>query len=181
MPTIIAVLWLAAIWAGPGSLPGTLTPLLVTILILVLPVGAIPALTAAQRGLLRAMRGVDIPSPPAARWTTWRGLTVWLRAEATWRQLAYHALVASVLALAGLLMPFLWTAGVALAAIFGYVGLLRSFDIKFVEPGHTVVYGYLTVLGVLVLLAAPRVGHRPGAPGRDAHREPGGHGGRRGR
>ena len=82
----------------------------------------------------------------------------WLRAEATWRQLAYHVLVAPVLALAGLLMPFLWAAGVALAAIFAYVGLLKSFDLKFIEPGHTVIYGYLTVLGVLALLAAPRAG-----------------------
>jgi len=154
-PAIIAVSWLV-IWAG--RLPGMLTMLLGAIEVVVLLVAAIPALTAAQRGLLRAMRGVDIPPLPKARRTTWPGLMSWLRAEATWRQLTYHVLVAPVLALAGLLMPFLWTAGIVLAAIFAYVGLLGSFDLKFIEPGHTVIYGYLTVLGLLALLAAPRVG-----------------------
>jgi signal transduction histidine kinase len=153
-PAIIALSWLA-IWAG--RLPGKLTPLLGAIGVVVLLVAALPALTAAQRLLLRAMRRVDITPPPAPR-ATWRGLMSWLRAGATWRQLAYHVLVAPVLALAGLLMPFLWAAGVTLAAIFAYVGLLWSYGIKFIEPGHTVVYGYLTVLGVLLLLAAPRVG-----------------------
>src|SRR5215472_1526533 len=99
-PAIIAVSWLV-IWAG--RLPGMLTTLLGTIEVVVLLVAAIPALTAARR-------------------TTWPGLMTWLRAEATWRQLAYHVLVAPVLALAGLLMPFLWTAGIVLAAIFAYVG-----------------------------------------------------------
>jgi signal transduction histidine kinase len=155
VPAIIALPWLV-IWAG--RLPGKLTPLMGTIVVVVLLVATIPALTAAQQGLLRVMRGVAIPPLPRARRTTWPGLMSWLRADTTWRQLAYHALVAPVLALAGLLMPCLWIVGVTLAAIFAYVGLLESFNLKFIEPGHTVIYGYLTVLGALALLAAPRVG-----------------------
>jgi signal transduction histidine kinase len=158
VPTIVVILWLATVGPGAGFLPGMLIPLILTVCTVVLTVAALPALTLAQQYLMRTMRGVDIPPPARARRTTWRGLKTWLRAEATWRQLAYHVLVAPVLALAGLLMPVMWAAGAALAAIFAYVGLLRSFDLKFIEPGHTVVYGYLTVLGMLALLAAPRVG-----------------------
>jgi signal transduction histidine kinase len=153
-PAIIVV---GAAAAGPGKLPGWLAPLLVVSAV-VLTAAALPALTVAQRHLLRVMRGVDIPPRPAIRWTTWRGLMAWLRAETTWRQAAYHVLVAPLLALTGLLMPFLWAVGVPLAAIFAYVGLAKSFNLKFIEPGHTVIYGYLTVLGVLALVAAPRVG-----------------------
>ena len=136
---------------------GKLVTLVLAFSVVVL-VAVLPALSAAQRGLLRVILGADIPPPAAARRTTPRGLLAWLRAEATWRQLAYHVLVAPVLALAGLLMPFLWTVGITLAAIYAYVGLVRSFNLKFIEPGHTVIYGYLTVLGALLLLAAPRVG-----------------------
>jgi signal transduction histidine kinase len=159
-PAIAVILWLTTAGAGAGFLPGQLTPLILilTVCALVLTVAALPALTQAQRHLMHVMRGVHLPPPPAARRTTWRGLLAWLRAGTTWRQLAYHVLVAPVLALAGLLMPFLWATGVTLAAIFAYVGLLKSFNLKFIEPGHTVVYGYLTVLGVLALLAAPRAG-----------------------
>ena len=159
-PAIAVILWLTTAGAGAGFLPGQLTPLILmlTACAVVLTAAALPALTLAQRHLMRTMRGVDVPPPPTAQRISWRGLRAWLRADTTWRQLAYHVLVAPVLALAGLLMPFLWVTGATLAAIFAYVGLLRSLDLKFIEPGHTVVYGYLTVLGVLALLAAPRVG-----------------------
>jgi signal transduction histidine kinase len=159
-PAIVVILWLTTVGAGTGFLPGKLTPLILilTACAVALTAAALPALTLAQRHLMRTMRGVDVPPPPSAQRISWRGLRAWLRADTTWRQLAYHVFVAPVLALAGLLMPFLWAAGVTLAAIFAYVGLLRSLDLKFIEPGHTVVYGYLTVLGVLALLAAPRVG-----------------------
>jgi len=82
----------------------------------------------------------------------------WLRAETTWRQLAYHVLAAPVLALAGLLMPILWTAGAGMAGIFAYVALENAFNLKIIENGHAAFYGYLTVLSALALLAAPRAG-----------------------
>jgi signal transduction histidine kinase len=151
-PAIVVILWLAAGGAG-GFLPGKLTPLIVTVSVIVLTAAVLPALTLAQRQLLRAMRGVDIPPPLAARRTTWRGLMSWLRAEATWRQLAYHVVVAPVLAVAGLLMPAMWAIGVGLCGIFAFVGQIKPF-----RNGYTVTDVYLTVLGVVALLAAPRVG-----------------------
>jgi signal transduction histidine kinase len=164
VPAIVVMAWLTVAGTGAGIEPGAVIPMPVLLVLVVVAVNvavalaALPALTAAQRHLLRVMRGVDIPAAPRARRTTWRGLMAWLRAGATWRQLAYHAFAGPVLALADLLMPFLWAAGVALAAIFVYVELLKSFNLKFVENGHAVVYGYLTVLGLLALAAAPRVG-----------------------
>jgi len=135
-PAVIALPWLA-IWAG--RLPGKLTPLLGTAVVVVLLLAAIPALSAAERHLLRAFLGVGIPAPAAARRTSWRGLLAWLRAETTWRQLAYHVLVAPALAVCGLLMPALWAAGAGLAMIFAYAGAFKAFP-----PGHTVIYTYLT-------------------------------------
>ena len=67
-PAVIALPWLA-VWAG--RLPGKLTPLLGTAVVVVLLLAAIPALSTAERHLLRAFLGVGIPAP-AARRTTWR-------------------------------------------------------------------------------------------------------------
>jgi signal transduction histidine kinase len=136
----------------------TLAALIITVSVVMLTAAGLPLLTLAQRKLLRVMREVDIPPTPAHRRTTWRGLMAWLRADTTWRQLACHVLAAPVLALAGLLMPVLWTVGAGVAGIFAYVALQEAFNLKVIENGHAAVYGYLTVLGVLALLAAPRVG-----------------------
>ena len=78
---------------------------------------ASPVLTAIQRNRLRALLGVEVPAVVARRWT-WRGFT------ATWRQLAYHAVVAPVLAAYALLAAIAWAAGVALAGIFAYLLVL---------------------------------------------------------
>ena len=155
---IVVIVWLAAAGSGAGFGPVTLAALIITVSVVVLTAVGLPLLTLAQRELLRVMRGVDIPPPPAHRRTTWRGLMAWLRAGTTCRQLAYHVLAAPVLALAGLLMPILWAVGAGVAGIFAYVALEKAFNLKVIENGHAAFYGCLTVLGVLALLAAPRVG-----------------------
>ncbi len=153
-PAIIAVPWLAAVGAGPGRLPGWLTPLIVTVLVVLLLAAALPALTAAQRHLARGIRGVDIPPPARARRTTWRGLMTWLRAEATWRQVAYHVLVAPVLAVGGLLVLGLWAVALPLAGFTSHVWVYKT--------GNTTKNTALTVVFALAVLvavvAAPRVG-----------------------
>jgi hypothetical protein len=119
----VVIVWLAAAGAGTGFGPVTLAALIITVSVVMLTAVGLPLLTLAQRELLRVMRGVDIPPPPAHRRTTWRGLMAWLRADTTWPQLAYHVLAAPVLALAGLLMPILWAVGAGVAGIFAYVAL----------------------------------------------------------
>jgi signal transduction histidine kinase len=157
----VVIVWLAAAGAGTGFGPVTLAALIITVSVVMLTAVGLPLLTLAQRELLRVMRGVDIPPPPAHRRTTWHGLMAWLRAGTTWRQLAYHVLAAPALALAGLLMPILWAAGAGVAGIYAYVALEKAFNLKVIENGHAAFYGYLSVLGVLgvlALLAAPRIG-----------------------
>jgi signal transduction histidine kinase len=151
-PAIVWLLWLTAAGAGVGFRLGKLAGPAVAVS-LVLTAALLPMLTQAQRYLLRAMRGVDIPPLPAARRTTWRDLMTWLRTETTWRQLAYHAIAAPLLAAAGLLMPLLWAIGAGLCGTFGFVG-----QFKFLPAGQRVTDSYLTVLGVVVLVVAPRAG-----------------------
>jgi signal transduction histidine kinase len=152
-PGIAWLLWVAAAGAGVGFRLGKLAGLGVTVSFVVVTAAILPVLTLAERHLLRAMRGVDIPPLPAAQRTTWRDLRAWLRAETTWRQLAYHGLAAPLLAAAGLLIPLLWAIGLGLCGTFGFVG-----QFKFLPVGQRVIDSYLTALGVVVLVVAPRVG-----------------------
>jgi signal transduction histidine kinase len=149
---IIAVPWLGAAGRAPLIQAELATVVPVAVLLAVLP-----ALTAAERHRLRALLGVDIPRPSAAgRRLTWRGLVVWARSEATWRQLGYHVVVAPALAAGGLLTLGLWAAGAALAGIFAYVRVFPASS-PMREPGYTTIDTYLTAVGVVLLLAAPRV------------------------
>jgi signal transduction histidine kinase len=154
VPAVVAILWLAVAGSGAGIRPEkvawVLFSLVIVVLDVVLALAALPALTLAQRYLLRTMLGVDVPALPPARRATWRGLLAWLRAGTTWRQLAYHAFAAPVLALGGLLMPFLWATGAGLAGFFVFVAAFKG--VKGME------YGALAVLAAVVLFAAPRVG-----------------------
>jgi hypothetical protein len=88
----------------------------VVLLALIVPVATVyvifPVLSNAHRHRLRTTAGVDIPAPPGVP-DRWRGpgIIATLRARATWRQLAYHVLVAPLLALASLVTAGVWLAG----------------------------------------------------------------------
>jgi signal transduction histidine kinase len=156
-PSIVVILLLAVAGAGAGIGFEKLTLLLLAPLVFAaLDVGValaiLPALTLAHRYLLRVMLGVDVPAPPRVQRTTWRGLLAWLRSEATRRQLAYHALVAPLLATGVLLVLGLWVVTVPLAGYAAHVWAHQA--------GNTIKNTTLTVmlsLALLVsLLAAPR-------------------------
>ncbi|MEV0096637.1 histidine kinase [Streptomyces sp. NPDC050738] len=112
-----------------------------------------PLLTAVQRSRFWSLLGLDIPK---IRWRnaryTVRGLAGRLRAESTWRQYGYHLVVSPLAGLAGALVVCAWIAGAAGALVFSWVWAL-PLDARL--PGWTDAYVLLTVVGVLLLLAAP--------------------------
>ncbi|MEU6235839.1 sensor histidine kinase [Kitasatospora sp. NPDC047058] len=82
-------------------------------------------LTAAQRGRLRTLRGVEVPVllQPA---DTPAGLLTRLRTGVSWRQVGYHLLVGPVLALGSLCLLYAWGAGVVMATVYGWASLMPA-------------------------------------------------------
>jgi signal transduction histidine kinase len=157
---LVSLVIIAAPWTGLGGLvPYPSTPAQILLAIAVpaaVLLAVLPALTAAQRHRLRELLGVDIPQPRArGRWWSWRGVAAAARSGSTWRELGYHLLVAPLLAVGGLLAVGVWAAAAALAGIFAYAwafpasSLMRS-------GGYITRDAALTVLGVALLLVAPR-------------------------
>ena len=113
------------------------------------------ALTSAQRRRFWALLGVDVPRvPTAGNRLTWRGVTVSVRSETTWRQVGYHLVAGPILAAGGALTILIWAAGFALASVFVYGWAL---PISLRPAGWTTRDAFLTVAGILLLLAAPWV------------------------
>jgi signal transduction histidine kinase len=141
---------------GPWTVwvPVTTTEILLALAVpLALILVGARALTAAQRGRFWALLGMDVPSVPAAgNARTWRGAMASLRSEATWRQVTYHLVAGPVIATGGVLTVLTWAAGFALATVFTYTWAL---PIRLRPAGWTTRDLYLTVAGVLLLLAAP--------------------------
>lgn len=136
-PVLPLGLGLMLLLTGPGHSP---VPLL---LVLVLS----PLLTALQRNRCWSLLGVDIP--PVVRehpWHSFRGLSERLRSEATWRQYGYHFLVSPLAALGGALLLLTWAAGAVCASVYAW---------SWAVPSWSRQLDLLTVLGVLLLLAAP--------------------------
>ncbi|MEV6483408.1 sensor histidine kinase [Streptomyces sp. NPDC051576] len=117
---LIPLLLLAEPWLffpDTSAVPEIQLAVCVPLLVVLYAVGA---LTAAQRRRFAALAGVDIPRLPVAqRRPTRRGAVKWLRAGATWRQGAYHLLVAPLVSCGTIATVVLWgwgaSAGTALA------------------------------------------------------------------
>jgi len=108
-------------------------------------------LTRLQRDRFRTLLGLEIPPVPGhqGRWFGERAL-LWLRSEATWRQLGYHLLAAPLVALCSICVLMGWTIGLGCATVFGWVWAV---------PGNSRAAGWqgrgdfwLTVCGVILLL-----------------------------
>lgn len=158
VPALLAAPVLVA--AGFAVRPRLALPLLFLVVVFL----ATPALTAMQRHRLRTTAGVDI-APQRYGWTR-AGLVRYARSQATWRQFGYHLLAAPVLAAAALAAFAAWLAGLLLTLVYAYAWMQ--------PPGHLLTHGmswppahlhrlpvpldvWLTVAGIALLVAAPRV------------------------
>jgi signal transduction histidine kinase len=138
-------------------------------LYLVILAGALlltPVLTRVHCHRLRSA-GVDIPRQP--RRPDWPGpavLLAALRAQSTWRKVAYHLVAGPVLALAGVVAVGVWVAGGVYATVYLYGWGLSSDSVvrraTYPERGpvnlvHLLgpVGVYLTAAGIAALLVAP--------------------------
>ncbi|WP_329551100.1 sensor histidine kinase [Streptomyces sp. NBC_00696] len=133
--------------AVPEIQLAALTPLLLVVY------GA-GALTAAQRRRFASLADVDIPLLPVTRRRpTLRGAVNWLRAGATWRQVAYHLFVGPAV-LCGTAVTFvLWGWGVfAGTALVWMWGVPPEQLPKFLESSTEAVY--INASGLAALLAA---------------------------
>src|SRR5580658_10183511 len=117
-----------------------------------------PVLTRAHRHRLRTTAGVGIPPQPRRSLLTWRGLTVAVRSQTTWRQLCYHVLAAPALAAAAAVAIGVWLAGAACGLSYAYAWGLRPSSMLYratygSTAGHHP-FGIVLMLGGLAGLAA---------------------------
>jgi signal transduction histidine kinase len=139
----------------------------VPLFFLVIVFFAVPALTALQRRRVRVMAGVAIPPQPALghRWSR-AGLLAYVRAPATWHQLAYHLLAAPALAVAALAAVGVWLAGLLGTLVYAYAwmrppgsllarGQSSPLDHLLQRTLPIPLDAWLTVAGLALLFAAP--------------------------
>jgi signal transduction histidine kinase len=132
---------------------------------------AVPTLTGIHRERLRVTAGVDIPPQPAPlKRLSRRGIVAAVRSRATWRQLGYHLLAGPALAVAGVAVLGVWLAGVLYSLVFTYAWALPPSGLLW-RGQHSGAAAdslahwllgvpadlYLTVVGILLLIAAPRL------------------------
>ena len=164
IPAQVLALAVVLLPAAAAHRPRAAIPL--TLLCLAAVLVALPLLTRIQRHRLRVTAGVDIPARPAAGdgWSG-AGLITVLRSRATWQQAGYHLLAAPALAAAAVLAFLLWLAGAAYSLLYTWAWA-RDYG-TFLRHGqssgpHLAILGwlpfdvYLTVAGLVALLAAPR-------------------------
>jgi signal transduction histidine kinase len=127
---------------------------------------AVPLLTLMHRHRLRMTAGVEIPLQPAIpKRLSLDGIVVYARSRATWRQLGYHLLAGPLLAGAALVAFGMWLAGILYALVYAYASGLSPESLlrrgTGLSPGNNLnlagvpVDAYLTVAGLVLLLAAP--------------------------
>jgi signal transduction histidine kinase len=131
---------------------------------LALVVLALPLLTRMHRHRLRTTAGVQIPPQPVTvnRLTT-ADIAAYVRSPATWRQIGYHALAAPALAVAAIASLGAWLTGVLFTLVYAYAWALPQGNFFGEGQAHSALPHvfripwdvYLTVGGVLLLLAAP--------------------------
>ena len=161
IPAQLAALLLVS--AGLLVKPRWLLPLL----FLVVAFLAVPVFTRLHRSRLRATAGIEIPRQPyLADWPSLRWMIAAARVRATWRQVAYHAVIGPVLAAAAVATLLMWLAGVLYTLVYAYAWVLPDQALlsrgqSTGPPGHlplmsTIpVDAYLTVGGLVLLVAAP--------------------------
>ncbi|MFI6155951.1 histidine kinase [Kitasatospora sp. NPDC051170] len=117
--------------------------------VLALVVACARLLTAAQRGRLRALYGVEVPPPGAS--LTWR--IGRLRLGLNWRQFVHHLLVGPVLAAGALSVVYLWGVALVLTTLYAWVWLLPpDVGLRHDLAGLDVV---LVVVGVVLIIVTP--------------------------
>ena len=170
--------WRQALYVT-GGIPAQLGPVLLVVsgflvkprwslplIFLVIVFLAVPLLTRMHRHRLRVTAGVEIPLQPAIPKRLSRdGIVVYARSRATWRQLGYHLLAGPVLAAAALVAFGMWLAGILYALVYAYASGLSPESLlrrgTGLNPASNVnlvgvpVDAYLTVAGLVLLLAAP--------------------------
>lgn len=148
---------LCSVW--PFWAPVDLTPVLLVLAgSCALTLLALRPLTRWQRERCWAMLGLHIPPMPGfdegRAWEVLRGL----RRPEVWRVLRYHLLVGPILAFGGLAAIAAWAGGAILASAGAYTWALPGTSpLSSVDKAHAVRVGILSVVGVLLLVAAPWV------------------------
>ncbi|MFE7562641.1 histidine kinase [Kitasatospora sp. NPDC057500] len=109
----------------PLALPVWLIALVpkATLLLLGATLLSIRPLTAAQRGRLRALRGVEVP-PLLRSARTPAGLLTSLRTTVSWRQVGYHLVAGPLVAAGALALVYGWGAGLVASTVFGWTWLM---------------------------------------------------------
>lgn len=131
-----------AMVVAPGRMPAVLFAMLLLC----------PLLTALQRSRFHALLEIDVPPVEHAHPLLHpRGLLERLRAGSTWRQYGYHLLVSPLAGGGGVLVVLVWAGGAAAASVYGWSPLVPAQH----DTGWIASYDLLTVLGGLLLLAAP--------------------------
>jgi signal transduction histidine kinase len=165
-PALIMILLIAwgvsmghASW-NPANWLALLTAIVVGTLLLT------PGLARVHCHRLRSA-GVDIPRQARRPgWPSPAGIASMLRAQSTWRKVAYHLLAGPLIAVAGLGAIGVWIAGALYATVYLYGGLLRTDSMvrRATHPHGPAglvnlplfpVGVYLTVAGIAGLLIAP--------------------------
>ncbi|WP_344325255.1 sensor histidine kinase, partial [Kitasatospora putterlickiae] len=140
----------------PLSLPAWLILLapMLTLVVLGAILLSVRPLTAAQRGRLRALRGVEVP--PLLRSTgTPAGLLTALRTGVSWRQVWYHLVVGPLVAACSLAVVYGWGAGLTASTVFGWSWLMPpTSPVRYQWPKLDIP---LTVGGLLLLAVLPTV------------------------
>jgi Putative sensor len=156
--------WFPLYWPGGAGKLWPLTPIGLAVVFL-----AAPALTAMHRHRLRSTAGVQI-LPPLAIGNRWSlpGIVTYVRSRATWRQLGYHFLAAPAIAVAAVAVIWVWLAGILYTLVYVYASAMQRQGLLFrgrsSSPANSLphllgipVDVYLTVLGIVLLAAAPRL------------------------
>jgi len=119
----------------------------------------VPVLTRVQSHRLRSA-GVDMPPPRPPRQLSLGGLVAALRAQSTWRQVAYHLAAGPLIAIAAVVAVGVWLAGAVFGLIYTYAWALRPGSLFYratygATSGHKP-FGFVLVLaGLAGLFAAP--------------------------
>ena len=155
---VVAALAAPVVWTLIGLATGLLV-VVVGIVFAGLLLLLSEALTRWHRARAGALLGVVIDVSAAPNGGGWRAQLTRLRRASTWRQLAYHAVVApTLLTASAALLALCWGGGLVLAAapLWARVGAAATSSPTGVLEGVGRIWG-ATVIGVGAILLAPRL------------------------